>query len=139
MGALLLACWLPWFVCLFPGTVSNDSISQLKELMGLTPMTTQTPSFRRGCWARSGRWGLCLEDRHGVALYCVTQAVLMACLMGALLDGIRLSAAPRWLFWAALVFYALCPIFPVFALRGQGYQLCHGGAVPVADGWGRGG
>ena len=29
LGALLLACWLPWYVCLYPGTVSNDSISQL--------------------------------------------------------------------------------------------------------------
>ena len=116
LGALLLACWLPWFVCLFPGTVSNDSISQLKELMGLTPMTNANPVFQTwllGAFRQVGLW-LGGPDT-GVALYCVTQAVLMASLMGALLDGIRLSAAPRWLFWAALVFYALCPIFPVFA------------------------
>ena len=116
LGALLLACWLPWFVCLFPGTVSNDSISQLKELMGLTPMTNANPVFQTwllGAFRQVGLW-LGGPDT-GVALYCVTQAVLMASLMGALLDGIRLSASPRWLFWAALVFYALCPIFPVFA------------------------
>ena len=116
LGALLLACWLPWFVCLFPGTVSNDSISQLKELMGLTPMTNANPVFQTwllGAFRQVGLW-LGGPDTGG-ALYCVTQAVLMASLMGALLDGIRLSASPRWLFWAALVFYALCPIFPVFA------------------------
>ena len=46
LGALLLACWLPWYVCLYPGTVSNDSISQLKELMGLTPMSNANPVFQ---------------------------------------------------------------------------------------------
>lgn len=84
--------------------------------MGLTPMTNANPVFQTwllGAFRQVGLW-LGGPDT-GVALYCVTQAVLMACLMGALLDGIRLSAAPRWLFWAALVFYALCPIFPVFA------------------------
>lgn len=79
-------------------------------------MTNANPVFQTwllGAFRQVGLW-LGGPDT-GVALYCVTQAVLMACLMGALLDGIRLSAAPRWLFWAALVFYALCPIFPVFA------------------------
>ena len=84
LGALLLACWLPWFVCLFPGTVSNDSISQLKELMGLTPMTNANPVFQTwllGAFRQVGLW-LGSADA-GVALYCVTQAALMAWLLGA--------------------------------------------------------
>lgn len=116
LGALLLACWLPWYVCLYPGTVSNDSISQLKEIMGLVPMSNANPVFQTwllGAFRQAGLW-LGSADA-GVALYCVTQAVLMAWLLGTLLDGVRRSAAPRWLFWTALVFYALCPIFPVFA------------------------
>ena len=116
LGALLLACWLPWYVCLYPGTVSNDSISQLKEIMGLVPMSNANPVFQTwllGAFRQAGLW-LGSADA-GVALYCVTQAVLMAWLLGTLLDGIRVSEAPRWLFWTALAFYALCPIFPVFA------------------------
>ena len=116
LGALLLVCWLPWFVCLFPGTVSNDSISQLKELMGLTPMSNANPVFQTWLLGAFRQLGLWLGSADaGVALYCVTQAVLMAWLLGTLLDGLRRSAAPRWLFWTALAFYALCPIFPVFA------------------------
>lgn len=116
LGLLLWTCWLPWFVCLFPGTVSNDSISQLKELMGLTPMSNANPVFQTWMLGAFRQLGLWLGSADaGVALYCVTQSALMAWLMGALLDGIRLSVAPRWLFWLALAFYALCPIFPVFA------------------------
>ena len=116
LGALLLACWLPWFVCLFPGTVSNDSISQLKEIMGLVPMSNANPVFQTWLLGAFRQLGLWLGSADaGVALYCVTQAVLMAWLLGTLLDGLRRSEAPRWLFWTALAFYALCPIFPVFA------------------------
>lgn len=116
LGALLLACWLPWFVCLFPGTVSNDSISQLKEIMGLVPMSNANPVFQTWLLGAFRQLGLWLGSADaGVALYCVTQAVLMAWLLGTVLDGIRRNAAPRWLFWAALAFYALCPIFPAFA------------------------
>lgn len=116
LGALLLACWLPWYVCLYPGTVSNDSISQLKEIMGLVPMSNANPVFQTwllGAFRQVGLW-LGSADA-GVALYCVTQAALMAWLLGAVLDGIRRSAAPRWLVWTSFFFYALCPVFPVFA------------------------
>ena len=84
--------------------------------MGLVPMSNANPVFQTwllGAFRQAGLW-LGSADA-GVALYCVTQAVLMAWLLGTLLDGVRRSAAPRWLFWTALVFYALCPIFPVFA------------------------
>ena len=116
LGALLLACWLPWYVCLYPGTVSNDSISQLKEIMGLVPMSNANPVFQTwllGAFRQVGLW-LGSADA-GVALYCVTQAALMAWLLGAVLDGIRRSAAPRCLVWTSFFFYALCPVFPVFA------------------------
>ena len=116
LGALLLACWLPWYVCLYPGTVSNDSISQLKEIMGLVPMSNANPVFQTWLLGAFRQLGLWLGSADaGVALYCVTQAALMAWLLGAVLDGIRRSAAPRCLVWTSFFFYALCPVFPVFA------------------------
>lgn len=116
LGALLLACWLPWYVCLYPGTVSNDSISQLKEIMGLVPMSNANPVFQTWLLGAFRQLGLWLGSADaGVALYCVTQAALMAWLLGAVLDGIRRSVAPRCLVWTSFFFYALCPVFPVFA------------------------
>ena len=51
----------------------------------------------------------------GVFLYCMVQALLMAWLLGAVLSAQRSSGAPCWLTVASFLFYALCPIFPLFA------------------------
>lgn len=115
-GGLLLLCWLPWYACLFPGTVSNDSITQLKELMGVVPLSNGNPVFQTAL-VGAFRWlGLLFGSADaGVALYCVAQAVLMAWLLGTALSEMARSAAPRWLWIVSGLFYAFCPIFPVFA------------------------
>ena len=116
MGVVLL-CWLPWYICLFPGTVSNDSISQLMSVLGLTPLTNANPICQTGLVALFRWLGFAIADSAdaGVALYCITQAVLMAWLISALLVQMRREGASRAFVGGCLVFYALCPIFPVFA------------------------
>lgn len=117
IGAALLICWLPWYACIFPGTVSNDSVSQLMSILGLKELTNANPICQTGLVALF-RWiGLSVANSPdlGVALYCIVQAVLMAWLMGALIAEMEKSLAPRWLVWGSFAFYALCPIFPVFA------------------------
>ena len=116
LGGCLLMCWLPWYACLYPGTVSNDSITQLKEILGVVPLSNGNPVFQTWLVAAFRQAGLWLGSADaGVALYCVTQAMLMAWLLGVLLSYMWRGAAPRWLCWRSLAFYALCPIFPVFA------------------------
>jgi len=116
LGGCLLMCWLPWYACLYPGTVSNDSITQLKEILGVVPLSNGNPVFQTWLVAAFRQAGLWLGSADaGVALYCIAQAVLMAWLLGVLLSHMWRGAAPRWLCWLSLAFYALCPIFPVFA------------------------
>lgn len=115
-GGLLLFCWLPWYICLFPGTVSNDSITQLKEIMGVVPLSNGNPVFQTALLAFFRWLGLLVHSADaGVALYVIVQAVLMAWLLGATLARIGRGSAPRWLMWVSAAFYAFCPIFPVFA------------------------
>lgn len=115
-GGALLVCWLPWYLLLYPGTVSNDSITQIKELLGIMPMSAGNPVFQT---ALIGFFKLVGEPLGGadaaVALYCVVQAALMAWLLGAVIGETAQSGAPGWLKWGMFAFYALCPIFPLFA------------------------
>ena len=116
-GALLCLCWMPWYVCIFPGTVSNDSVSQLMSIFGLTPLTNANPICQTGLVALFKWIG---QDLFGsadaaVALYCIAQSVLMAWLLGALISEMARSRAARGLVWLSFAFYALCPVFPVFA------------------------
>jgi len=112
----ILLCWLPYFLCIFPGVVSNDSISQLREILGIMPLSNANPVFQTFLWAvfvRIGQW-LGNPDA-GVALYCCLQALLMAVVFNLTLRVIEESGSPSWLWWVSMLFFALCPVFPLFA------------------------
>ena len=117
LGALLYVCWMPWYVCLFPGTVSNDSVSQLMIVFGLAPFTNANPVCQTGLVGLFQKLGVLLGGGAdlSVAMYCIMQSVLMAWLLGSLLHEMQKSGAPRALVWLSFAFYAICPVFPVFA------------------------
>ncbi len=110
---ILLACWSPYLVIVWPGTVSNDSVTQLAQLFGVQPMSNGNPIFQTwllGAFVWLGR--LIGGDDAVIALYCCVQALLMAWLLGRVLSRLR---GTDWLRRASLAFYALCPVFPIFA------------------------
>ena len=114
---VLLVCWLPYLFALWPGTVSNDSITQLGEIFGRKPLSNGNPVFQTGLvWlAVSVGKGLFHSADAAVALYACTQAVMMAWLLGYTLRRVAEMRAPGWLLGLATAFYALCPVFPLFA------------------------
>ncbi|MBR5546359.1 MAG: hypothetical protein IKU70_05200 [Clostridia bacterium] len=116
LGALLWLCWLPWYICLFPGTVSVDSISMLMITYGLKPLTNANPIAQTALlWLFRRIAEIAGHPDVGIALYCILQSVLMAWLLGALVGEMLRNHTPRGLAWGSFAFYALCPIFPVFA------------------------
>jgi hypothetical protein len=116
LAAVLLLAWLPYYFWTFPGVVSNDSITQLKEIFGVLPLEAGNPVFQTFLLGAFARLGIAVGSPDaGVALYCCLQALLMALLMGNLLHSMALAQMPRWLLWASLAFLALCPVFPLFA------------------------
>ena len=116
LGVLLWLCWLPWYVCLFPGTVSVDSISMLMITYGLKPLTNANPFCQTFMlWVFRCIGQLAGNPNVGIALYCIIQSALMAWLLGAFLCEMLRSHAHAGLVWGSFAFYALCPIFPVFA------------------------
>ncbi len=115
-GLILLACWCPYLFFIWPGTVSNDSVTMIMEAIGLEKLANGNPIFQTfvlHCF----RW---LGVRLGngditVALYCILQAVLMAWLLGVLITRMRQGSAPRWIGTGSLIFFAVNPIFPLYA------------------------
>ena len=116
LGALLWLCWLPWYVCLFPGTVSVDSISMLMITYGLKPLTNANPFCQTFMlWVFRCIGQLAGNPNVGIALYCILQSALMAWLLGSFVCEMMHSHAKAGLVWGSFAFYALCPVFPVFA------------------------
>lgn len=115
-GGALMLCWLPWYALIFPGTVSNDSVTQIKEILGLIPVSAGNPVFQTALIDFFRIIGAPIGGADAaVALYCIVQAALMAWLLGALVGEAEGAGAPAWLKWGMLAFYAFCPIFPLFA------------------------
>lgn len=114
---ILLLCWLPYLYAIWPGTVSNDSITQLAEIFGRKPLSNGNPLFQTGLvWLfMSLGKGIFQSADAAVALYVFTQALLMAWLLGYSLKRMEETRAPRWLIGISTAFYALCPVFPIFA------------------------
>ncbi|MDD3409796.1 MAG: DUF6020 family protein [Eubacteriales bacterium] len=113
---ILAACWLPYLFVVWPGTVSNDSITQLSEIVGAKSMSNGNPVFQTALLWLCVRFGqLFSSGDAAIALYVCVQAALMAWLLGAAVSRMRALGAPRWLCGGSLALYALCPVFPVFA------------------------
>ena len=116
LALLLLLCWVPYYCNTFPGVVSNDSITQLLEIHGVKALSAGNPLAQTLLL-----WFFCLAGRlfgsadTAVALYCIVQALLMALLLAQAVRDILHSGAPRWVGWLSLGFFALCPVFPLFA------------------------
>ena len=108
-------CWLPYIFCTWPGSVSNDSNTQLRMIVGLIPLTADNPLFQTLLISLFRRFGLWLGSIDiGIAGYCLLQSLLMLWLMGCIINElwIRTSAV---LSLFVLVFFAINPIFPCYA------------------------
>ncbi|MBE0601565.1 MAG: hypothetical protein IH607_07225 [Firmicutes bacterium] len=113
----VLLCWLPYLVALWPGSVSAGAALQMQELSGALAPGTQEPLLQTGLiglalWIGQGVFG---STDAAVALFCVVQALLMAWLIGRAVVLIAGGGAPKWLILASLFFFALCPVFPLYA------------------------
>ena len=112
----MFVCWLPYYICTYPGVVSNDSITQLKQILELEPLSNGNPVFQTFLWGafvKLGQWVGSADA--GVALYCCLQAILMAMLVGRTLQEMSRGGAPRYLLMGSMGFFAFCPVFPLFA------------------------
>ncbi len=113
---ILFACWAPYLFFIWPGTVSNDSVSMIMEAIGLKTLANGNPIFQTFV-LHCLRWlGLRLGNGdYTVIIYCGIQSVLMAWLLGVLVERMLKSSAPRWVGIGSLVFLAINPIFPLYA------------------------
>lgn len=114
---VILVCWLPYLFVVWPGTVSNDSITQLFEIYGVKALSNGNPLFQTGLialFAGIGQ-GIFQSADAAVAMYVLVQGLLMAWLLGYSVCLMAKSGAPGWLVLFGLLFFALVPVFPLFA------------------------
>ena len=116
-SAVILLCWIPWVICLFPGLVSYDAKNQILEMIGRRPLSDANPIFQTLYLGLFYHFGLIFHNISiGIALYTMVQTGLMVWLLGAIVREIYVSKAPAWLYQLSLAFFALLPVFPIYSL-----------------------
>lgn len=114
MGVLLV-CWLPYLLLFCPGSIWYDSAVQLNMYFGAIPFTTHHPplsTWLMGMFVQLGR-SLGAES-IGVFIYTLLQTILYTFVISVAVKTLIGWRLPRYVTFAALVYFALFPIWPTY-------------------------
>ncbi|QAT50194.1 hypothetical protein EQM14_10680 [Caproiciproducens sp. NJN-50] len=116
-SALLAAAWLPYFLTYYPGLMTGDSFACLVRAAGWAPVNNQQPVLYQ-LFLRIFYWagGLLGSINRGVALYSLTQMLLMASVLGYALYWCRRRGCPMPYLWVTALFFGLNPIYGKYAV-----------------------
>lgn len=112
---LIFICWLPYFIIFWPGTMSSDALGEIRQQLGLSPLTNHHPVihqlFIKLCLVLAGN-----SVEKGTAVYSVFQMILLSGAFGAALAFIRNRTVTRWPVLLTFCFFAFFPVNPLYAI-----------------------
>ena len=119
----LCVCWIPYLYAVWPGSLSSSTAMRIMASAGMAGPGAQNPLLFTGLvglavWIGKGIFG---TADAAIAIYVLMQALLMAWLLGQVVSTVASGSAPKWLVLASLVFFALCPVFPLYAFTVSAY------------------
>lgn len=116
----ILLCWLPWLVAFWPGVVTWDMFTQLKACFGTLPLMDDNPVVSTLLMGGCMRLGLWLGSGDlGAMLYMLLQSFVCAYAFGVSISEMKRLGAARWLCIGAGLFFALLPVWPMYARTGH--------------------
>ena len=130
-AGLVILCWLPYYCAFFPGLSNPDTGMQIAwalhyptEWLQYSPIrgegvfaTNHHPYFTTLLFGLFAEIGLALGDIvWGVALYCLGQLALTALAMTGVWFYLRRLGLPEKVFRGGLIFTALFPLYPLYAI-----------------------
>ena len=110
--AVLLLCWLPYFILHYPGFILGDSVNQIEQAIGAWTLNNHHPilhtMFIRLClWIGSLYGDLTL----GVAVYVLVQMLYVSYALGILIEFLSARGLPWIVSCLIMAFYGLTPFF----------------------------
>lgn len=112
---VIFACWLPWLIVYYPGSVPHDGYVELNMFFGIEPLTNHHPWILTMCMGAIFSMGRAVSDSFGIFLI-----VLIFSLLEAFCYAVVCSKIRKWkVFDTAnviiLLFYGVVPVFGAYA------------------------
>lgn len=116
--AVCFIAWLPYFLYLFPGVMTPDSINQLEQAMGMTNYSNHHPWIHTLLIKYTFLTGRFISGTNngGVACYTIVQMLLCSFTAGFAVDTIKKIKMPKVVLIIVLVFFAIVPFNAVYVV-----------------------
>ncbi|MFR1477806.1 MAG: hypothetical protein ACLSB9_20055, partial [Hydrogeniiclostridium mannosilyticum] len=115
---IIFICYLPYFIGLYPGVVSNDSYNQIRQVLSLRAYSNAHPiahTFLIWVCFKLGHL-LSFGNNTCVAIYTLCQMLFMSAVFSYVSTYILRKRAPKWFFIGTVAFFALLPVNGFFAV-----------------------
>lgn len=111
-------CFIPYFLYLYPGVLTPDSINQLGQAIGEMPYENANPLVNTLIIKLWVQLGLSLTGSLSVAVsfYILFQMAMVALTAGYAIRTMQIYNLPLWSYLVTLGFYALVPYNAVMAV-----------------------
>lgn len=116
---LLFLCWLPCYAAGYPGFYNYDAFSQVPQaLYAEVPYSAHHPLLHTLLMGKIIAFGYHhgTDLNSGIALHSICQMAVCASAFAYVVCYIRKMAGTRRLYMAAVAYYALFPLIPMFAM-----------------------
>lgn len=113
---ILFVCWLPYLIKEFPGIITQDSILQIKQVLGIEPLKNWhiLILFIKLCIIIGN--DLFHSINCVVATYSIFQMILMATIFSIVIWYMAKRNISFEIRFIILFYFALCPTFPIMSL-----------------------
>ncbi len=116
---IILACWMPWLIIFYPGSVWFDMSYQIDQYYGYYDFSLH-PVFATLVMGKCMDIGKHLfnSDNVGAFIYILLQSIVCAYAYSRVVSWINKHKTPVWVQLVAIAYYALLPVFGSVAQYG---------------------
>ena len=115
--AIILLCWLPYLISCFPGNLTSDSVGEIRQQLGTSPLSNHHPVIHQLMIK------LCLVPgiisgsvRNGVIIYTLLQMIITAAIFSYSIVFLSRQNVPRPLLLGVLLFFACYTVNGFFSV-----------------------
>ena len=115
---ILFLCFLPWFLYLYPGHLTQDSEGMLRQVFGREPLSDHHSAFLTLCIHRimypvrniSGSF------MTGLAVFLFLQMLFSAFVFALCLESISHTVSHRIIWGLFFLWFAFYPVYPIYSV-----------------------
>ena len=114
--AAIALCWLPYWLAFFPGSLPWDGVRSMNQFTTAAPLENHHPVMMNALYAALMTLGRSVwSDNFGLFLIVAFQYAVCAVAFALVVRKLVVWRVPRWIVWATLLFFCLCPMWGAFA------------------------